>query len=140
LHQQALDARVDQPGAELGEIENADDECEQPGDVEKDDAPAEARKRDPDEEIPALLQQGREPSPRLLERGLIFAGPFRLDFGRKAFRRSIEHGGRSAGCAPPLKTPPAFLGDQVLERSSSWAFQFLDDPSSSASGLRRPDP
>ena len=40
LHQQALDARVDQPGAELGEIENADDEREQPGDVEKDDAPA----------------------------------------------------------------------------------------------------
>src|SRR4029079_10468691 len=38
---------------------------------------------------------------------------------------------------PPLKTPPAFLGDQVLERSSSWAFQFLDDHSSSASGLRR---
>jgi hypothetical protein len=115
LHQQALDARVDQPGAELGEIENADDECEQPGDVEKDDAPAEARKRDPDEEIPALLQQGREPSPRLLERGLIFAGPFRLDFfGRKAFRRSIEHGGRSAGCAPPTQDAAGVLG-----RSSS---------------------
>src|SRR3954453_16376672 len=41
---------------------------------------------------------------------------------------------------PPLKTPPAFLGDQVLERSSSWAFQFLDDPSPSPSGLRRQIP
>ena len=43
LHRQALDPGVDQPGAELGEKDNADRQREQPGDVERDDAAREAR-------------------------------------------------------------------------------------------------
>ena len=35
LHRQALNAGVDQPGAELGEIDDADRQREQPGDVER---------------------------------------------------------------------------------------------------------
>ena len=42
LYQEALNARLDQPGAELGEIENADDERDEAGDVEEDDAPRQA--------------------------------------------------------------------------------------------------
>ena len=56
LHQQALDARVDQAGAELGKIENSDHQREQAGDVKKDDAPAQTRKGDANEEVPALQQ------------------------------------------------------------------------------------
>ena len=44
LHQQALHARVDQAGAELREIENADQEREQADEVEDDDAPRQRRK------------------------------------------------------------------------------------------------
>jgi len=40
-----LHPRVDQPGAKLRQIKNADDEGEQSGDVEKDDAAREAGKR-----------------------------------------------------------------------------------------------
>ena len=56
LHQQALDARIDQAGAELGKIENSDHQREQAGDVEKDDAPAQTRKGDANEEVPASQQ------------------------------------------------------------------------------------
>src|SRR2546430_7625798 len=44
LHQQALDACIDQAGTELREVEHADDQREQAGHVEEDDAAAETRK------------------------------------------------------------------------------------------------
>ena len=43
LHQQALAPRIDQAGAELGKIENADDEREQSGEIEEDNPTGEAR-------------------------------------------------------------------------------------------------
>jgi hypothetical protein len=61
LHQQALDARVDQTGAELRQIENTDHEREQPGHVEEDDAPAQARKSDVRDQLPPAQQQRGEP-------------------------------------------------------------------------------
>ncbi len=49
---EALHPRVDQAGAELRQIENADHQREQAGDVEEDDAAREARKALRDEELP----------------------------------------------------------------------------------------
>ena len=57
LHDQALHPGVDQAGAELGEIEDAEHEGEQAGDIEKHDAPGEARKALRDEELPDLPQR-----------------------------------------------------------------------------------
>src|SRR5690606_7769392 len=59
LHQKALHPRVDQAGAELREIENADYEGEQARDVEKDDAAREAGKALGYEEAPGAQQQVR---------------------------------------------------------------------------------
>ena len=59
LHQQALHARVDQAGAELRQIENADDERDQARDVEEDDAAREAREALADEELPGAPQRRR---------------------------------------------------------------------------------
>ena len=59
LHQQALHARVDQAGAELRQIEDADDQREQAGDVEQDDAPRQARRALRDEEAPAPRPKAR---------------------------------------------------------------------------------
>ncbi len=56
LHREALGARLDQASAELGQIDDAENEHEQAGDVEKDDAPREARKRLGDEELPAAAK------------------------------------------------------------------------------------
>ena len=52
LHLQALRARVDQPGAELREVENADHQRDQAGEIEKDDAAGEAGEALRDEELP----------------------------------------------------------------------------------------
>ena len=61
LHQQALDARVDQPGAELRQKDDADRERDQAGDVEDDDAAGEARRALRDEELPGALRPVAEP-------------------------------------------------------------------------------
>jgi hypothetical protein len=44
LGQQALHARIDQAGAELVEVEDADHENDEAGEIEDDDAPGQARK------------------------------------------------------------------------------------------------
>src|SRR5262249_56852871 len=73
------------------QVENADDQREQAGDVEEDDAPCETRKADANEQVPAVVQQlGQPPAPLGGRRTLI--EPFRLDLNLEAFRRSIEHG------------------------------------------------
>jgi hypothetical protein len=88
LHQQALDARVDQAGAELGQIKNSDHQRQQAGDVEKDDAPAQTRKGDADEEVPALQQElGAPPSPAFDERRAV-VGLERSGGGLQHLRRA----------------------------------------------------
>jgi hypothetical protein len=52
LHQQALHARVDQAGAELREIEHANHQRDEAGQIEKDDAAGEAGKTLRDEKLP----------------------------------------------------------------------------------------
>ena len=83
LHQQALDARIDQAGAELREIENADDQRQQAGDVEEDDAPGEARKALADEELPRAAQQQPARAALFAARRAV-VGPLRLDLGLEA--------------------------------------------------------
>ena len=56
LHLKALDARVDQAGAELREKDDADRERDQAGEVENDDAPGEARRALRDEKLPGAPQ------------------------------------------------------------------------------------
>jgi hypothetical protein len=113
LHQQALDAGIDEAGAELGEVENSDDQREQAGDVEKDDAPGQAGKGDADEEMPALIQQLDEPPASLGERRLAGVGPVRLDVGPETLRRSIEHAGL------PVARPQSKLCRRQHQRSGS---------------------
>ena len=60
LDEQALHPRIDQAGAELGEIENAENEGEQAGDVEEHDPAREAREALGDEEMPAVARQARD--------------------------------------------------------------------------------
>jgi len=105
LHQQALDARVDQTGTELREIENADHEREQAGDIEEDDAPAQARKSDAREQLPPAQQQRGEPPPSGgRERSAVIA-PLQLDL--KALERAIElaevERGRASKALPALR-------------------------------------
>src|SRR5262249_48283564 len=52
LHQQALAAGVNETGAELGERENPDNKCKEPGEGEEDDAPRQARRALPQGELP----------------------------------------------------------------------------------------
>ena len=60
LHQQALHARVDQAGAELRQVEDADDQRDQAGEVEEDDAPGEAGEALRDEELPGAPRNGAQ--------------------------------------------------------------------------------
>src|SRR4029453_7401568 len=104
LHQQALDACIDQAGTELREVEHADDQREQTGHIEKDDAAAETRKGNADEEVPALEQQGCEPPPAFRARCAVIA-PFQLDI--ELLQRSIElaqvRSGGAGEAIPALK-------------------------------------
>jgi hypothetical protein len=52
--------RINQAGPELGEIHNAEHEGEQPGNVEKNDAPRETRKNLTDKELPGVMQRTKE--------------------------------------------------------------------------------
>ena len=117
LHQQALNARIDQAGSELREIENADHEREQPRHVEKNDAPAQARKSDADKEMPALQQEdGKAPSPSFRERCPVLALLlFQLDL--EAFQRFIESAKAQRSCAG--KELPAF-GDEFAEAAQPY--------------------
>src|SRR5205814_9292488 len=65
LDQEALGARVDQAGAELRKIKDADDEREQSGDVEEYDAPREAREALGDEELPDAPRRRADRPPGL---------------------------------------------------------------------------
>ena len=114
LHQQVLYARIDQAGAELRQVENADDEREQAGEVEEDDAPGEARKARADEELPGPDATDRPAGARrafVLRRAdcrqAAQARPRRL----QAFRGSVEHGSvcrlRPLWPAPPASSDPA---------------------------------
>ena len=61
LDDQALHPRIDQPGPELGEIEDAEHEREQPRDVQENDAARQAREALGDEELPAMLERAGQP-------------------------------------------------------------------------------
>jgi hypothetical protein len=73
LHQQVLDARVDQTGAELGKKDDADGQRQQSGDVERDDAPGEAGEALGDKELPGAPQPAADPGETVepQRRGLI---------------------------------------------------------------------
>ena len=92
LHQQALHARVDQAGAELREIQHADDQRDEAGEVEEDDAAGEAGEALRDEEAPrpsAACAGAR----RTLGRGRrgVLARAFGFSLLRHEFRGSVEH-------------------------------------------------
>ena len=61
LHHEAFDPRVDQAGAELRQIEDADDQRDQAGDVERDDAPRQTRKALADEELRSPARDAAKP-------------------------------------------------------------------------------
>src|SRR5260370_3075437 len=60
LGEQPLHVRIDQAGPELREIQNAEHEREQPGNVQKNDAARETRKNLIDEELPGVTQRANE--------------------------------------------------------------------------------
>ena len=62
LHHEAFHPRVDQAGAELRQVENADDERDQARDVERDDAAGEAREALADEELPGAPRDAAQPA------------------------------------------------------------------------------
>src|SRR5262249_785844 len=68
LHQQALRAGLDQAGAELREIEDAGHQRDQARQVERDDAPGEAREGQRKEVLPGALQPAQRPLPALYRR------------------------------------------------------------------------
>src|SRR5207249_3679978 len=82
------------------------DEAAQHRHVEKNDAPAQARKSDADKEMPALQQEdGKAPSPSFRERCPVLALLlFQLDL--EAFQRFIESAKAQGSCAG--KELPAF--------------------------------
>jgi hypothetical protein len=83
LHQQALHACVDQAGAELREIEYADHERDQAGEIEEDDAAGETGETLRNEECPNRKQRPPHGAKALAlgARGFL-AGPFGLGFLR----------------------------------------------------------
>ena len=90
LHQQALHPRVDQAGAVLREIEDADHQHEQTGNVEEHDAPGQARRRLPVEHPEAAAQRIRRTAQRRsAHNALPFAGRS-LGDGRQ-IGGSIQH-------------------------------------------------
>ena len=102
LHQQALDARVDQAGAELRQVDDADREREQSGDVERNDAAGEAGKALGDEELPGMEQQAADAAQaavRLARRRVV--GAIGLD-GAGAMSAV-----RSSTSLPGFEHPPA---------------------------------
>src|SRR5262249_39181609 len=60
LDKQHLHARINQAGPELGEIQNAEHEGGQPGNVEKNDATGETRKNLIGEEMPSVTQRANQ--------------------------------------------------------------------------------
>ena len=61
LYAQAARARLDQPGAQLGELENADHQHHQAREVENDDAAGEAREALRDEDLPGVAGDAGQP-------------------------------------------------------------------------------
>ncbi len=57
-----LDPGVDQAGAELRQVEDAEDEGDEAGDVERDDAPRQAGEALADEELPGALAEAAKPA------------------------------------------------------------------------------
>ena len=62
LHHEALDPGVDQAGAELRQVEDAEDEGDEARDVERDDAPRQAGEALADEELPGALGDAAKPA------------------------------------------------------------------------------
>ena len=80
LRPQAFDPRVDQPFAELVEVENADDENAETGKVQEENAPGEAGEDVVAEEAPDRHGQPRQHFPREAP-GPFSKGHRLLDFG-----------------------------------------------------------
>ncbi len=102
LHHQALDARINQAGAELGEIENPDHERQQAGHVQEHDPAREAREADAHEEVPALVQQLQHTA-TLCDGRPFVVELLRLAQAREAVGRSLEHDRfrlNRHGCSP----------------------------------------
>src|SRR5262249_5899769 len=92
LRQQTLNASVDQARAELRKVQHAGDQRDQPGKIEKDDAPGEAGKTLRNEEMPRRTHDA--PHRALLfgrRTSAVSAQPFGLGVLRDNFRGSIEH-------------------------------------------------
>jgi hypothetical protein len=91
---------IDQAGAELREVENADHQCHQPGKVERDDAPRQAGEGQRDEELPRAAQQAGEAAATAQLVGMrgCAVRTVAFDGRRGVFRGSVEHGFQSAGC------------------------------------------
>ena len=108
LHHEALHPRVDQAGAELRQIEDADDQRDQARDVERDDAAGEAGEALADEELPGaprdaaqsalgidLRDAARQIGERVAAgRAAGSSGRWRLGGSRRGFGGSIEQWGR----------------------------------------------
>jgi hypothetical protein len=92
LHQQALNPGVDQAGAELRQIENADDQREQADDVERDDAPRQAGETQDKEKMPRTAQpRAHFAQTARLETRDRFVESVGLGFGACDMGRSVEH-------------------------------------------------
>ena len=94
LDHQALDARIDEAGAELRQIENADHHHDQTGDVEEDDPPRQAGHAQVREELPRCPRKAA--ARELVLARQVVVRRLRLDLGPERFGRSIEHD-QSAG-------------------------------------------
>ena len=68
IDQQALRARLDQAGAELREVEDARDQRDEAGEIERDDAAGEARERQREEELSGAAQPAQRPLPAFFGR------------------------------------------------------------------------
>ena len=126
LHQQALDARVDQAGAELRQIEDADHQHDQAGDVEEDDPPRQARE--------ALVRRtasraatGRARRNWRRAADVVVAGGRRFDRSARRIGRPVEHGqsaglrapsGRSAGAIVGQTGPVSSQNSDALRRQA----------------------
>jgi len=119
LHQQALHARIDQAGAELRQVQNADHEREQARDVEQHDAPRQARGGLRDQELPALddrIDETAQPSTRRAQR----------DLGR---RRSLGDG--SSNIRGPIQHPlHASAGAILAAQCRLFVIRARPDPNS----------
>ena len=93
LHQKTLNAGVNQAGAELRKIEDADHQHEETGKVEGYDAAGKARKSVPADELAQAREAPGRARPRCRCRAPFgWESGVRLGRGRGQWRGSVEHG------------------------------------------------